>query len=189
MNIDKDYIGMLQNMLGEEYVKEILTKQYEAEKEKENKFKEKFTIELEGKSLELALKKTVTAELRHKLRGLAKEYPKEPLKACIAEFDIKNTEVKVISLKMQEFVKTYPQFTLQDMIDNNAGTYINETHEYNLDAWFMKYFQAILSMDVNSKPLIDGIVMVKNKINGLWNTIDMMTVREAVEWFRRIMGI
>lgn len=189
MNINENAVGALRDLFGADYVAEIMKTQLEAQKEKDEKFRNIFSIDVDGKNIEVSLKKSVTPELRHKLRGIVKQYPKDELKSCIEEFRRQEIADKTENELRRQFVAYFPQYTAEDINSYYSGNYINEEFEYNLDTWYLAYFQAILSMDGNSRRFIDTPVINDGKIYDFWNTIDMVTVRDAVGWFRSKMGI
>jgi hypothetical protein len=113
------------------------------------------------------------------------------LKKAIAETNLQNPDIGSEMELRKKTVELYPQYTLQDISDfvTLGNNFIDINYEYELDLFYMRYFQEILSMDANSKILKDTEIISDGKISDVWNNVDMTIVKEAIIFFRKKVGI
>ncbi len=158
------------------------------DKEIEDKYSKIFKFDYNNKTVDLILKQKITPETRHKLRNIAREFPKNKVLVAIQTLNAKYPELKGKEQELRiQFLEDNPDITDNQLTDYLSGT-PDENFETDLEIFHMRYFQAILSMDSTSKELIETPIVVDNKINALWQTVDYGTIIEAVGFFRKKVG-
>lgn len=195
-NTNIDSAEILKKIMPEEAMNKVYEQQLaekEAqkirEKEIEVKYSKGFDIEYSGKTVEVFLKKKVTPETRHKLRNIVREYPRHKIRYAIESAKTKYPEkADNASELFKVILADNKDITEQAVLDYVYGI-PDENFESELEIFFMKYFQCILSMDKNSTELIENPVVIDGKLNGIWNTIDYDTIIEAVGFFRKKVAI
>jgi hypothetical protein len=180
------------NILKEFIDKEMLAELYREQKQKEQQELERLNnavrIDFAGKSIEVNIKKKITPETRHSLRQIVKEYPRHKIKFAVEKMKGKYPDLSEWELR-QRFLAENPEIHEDDFINYLQGTYIDEEYEQNLDIFFLKYFQAIISTEGNSIELTDCPVATGGVLNPGWRDIDMEEVKQIVSIFRKKVGI
>jgi len=183
---------LIKNLLPQELIvenyKQELAKKAEIEarqKAIEDKYKQQFVFEVDGKELNIQLKQIVTPETRHKLRMIAKDAPVHKIAALMQQIGLEKPNLtddeKYIELINQGITKQEIINLMQGIPDNDYQT--------NAEIFVMTYFQAIISNTGESKVLIETPVVTDGKIYGIWKTVDYDTALEAVGFFRKKTGI
>lgn len=147
------------------------------------KYSNAFKLSVEDKDIEILLRKKVTPDLRHKLRGIVRDMPK--MKIAV--------EHQRLGLEMPEVNKDggllYTELIKAGFKPDEVMNYINgvpdENHEKALEIYVLKYFKAILAPTAEAKVLIETPVELNGEVNGVWNEVDFMTALESVAFFRR----
>jgi hypothetical protein len=149
------------------------------------KYSKPFKIAVGDKVLELSLKSKITPETRHRIRTIAKTVPNHKIRQAIEVTRLETTDLTEIKLYEKLLEKG---FTVKEIIDFSHGI-PDENYEQELEIFYMKYFQVILSETSESKQLIDTLVCETNMIYECWNLIDYDTVVECVNFFRTKTGL
>jgi hypothetical protein len=187
-------LEMFKSLIPDDVWKQVFDSK-ELEK-KEQIEKDKKLAEKMGKAIELHinneviniwLKKHITPETRHKLRQIVKDYPRNKYFLAIERLKISNPEITTSNEMFNKVLELNPGINEKSFMEYLRGV-PDDDFEVRIEIFFLKYFQNIISMDSNSKLLIETPVELDGRINGIWNTIDLDTVIECVGFFRKKLG-